>query len=111
MSSGDGRPHPAVNADVLLLAVLLGAALLALWINARFPNLLPDRRGVLLVHLVASLAGLQVAPVLMKLVPGVGSSAAPATGALLGFFLPALVYAFLSAVWVIRTVQGVLARG
>jgi hypothetical protein len=99
-----------VNADVLLLAVLVGAALLAVWINARFPSLLPDRRGVLLVHLVASLAGLQAAPALMKLVPGVGTSTGPATGALLGLFLPALVYAFLSAVWVIRAVQGVLAR-
>jgi hypothetical protein len=100
-----------VSADALLLAVLVGGGLLAIWINARFPNLLPERRGVLLVHLVASLAGLQAAPVLMELVPGVGTSAAPATGGLLGLFLPALVYAFLSAVWVIRTVQGVLARG
>jgi hypothetical protein len=100
-----------VSSELLLLFVLVGAGMLALWINARFPNLLPERRGVLLVHLVASLAGLQAAPALMRLVPGVETVALPATAALLGLFLPALVYAFLSALWVIRTVQGVLARG
>jgi hypothetical protein len=100
-----------VNADVLLLAVLAGAALVALWADSRFPRALPKRRGVLLIHLFASLAALQAAPSLMKLEPGVGNSALPATCALLGLFFPALIYAFLSAIWVIRAVQGVLARG
>lgn len=100
-----------MNADILILVVLLGAALLALWTNARFPQALPERRGVLLIHLVASLASLHAAPALMKFVPGVGESPLPATGALLGLFLPALIYALLSAIWVIRAVQGVLARG
>jgi hypothetical protein len=93
-----------------MLAVLAGAGFLAVWVNARFPGLLPEHRGLLLVHLVASLAGLQAAPALMRLVPGVETLALPATAALLGIFLPALVYALLSALWVIRTVQGVLAR-
>jgi hypothetical protein len=100
-----------VSADALLLVVLVGAALVAFWTDARFPHAMPKRRGVLLIHLVGSLAALQVAPSVMQLVPGVGDSAVPATCALLGLFFPALVYAFLSAIWVIRAVQRVLARG
>jgi hypothetical protein len=99
-----------VSSDALLLCVLAGAAVLAFWTNARFPQLLPERRFVLLVHLVAALAALQAAPALMELVPGVGVSPVPATAALLGLFLPALVYTFVAAIWVIRAVQGVLAR-
>lgn len=100
-----------MSSSSLVVAVVVGAALTALWVDARFPGAVPKRRGVLLVHLVGSLAALQIAPVVMKLVPGVGESPLPATSALLGLFFPALIYAFVSAIWVIRAVQGVLARG
>lgn len=95
----------------LTIAVVLGAALSALWVDARFPRALPNGRRRLLLHLVVGMAALQAAPMLMKLVPGVGTEALPATLALLGLFFPALIYAFLSAVWVIRAAQGMLARG
>src|SRR5688500_17013531 len=71
LPAGHGHTDPALSSEILLLAVLVGAGMLAFWVNVRFPKLLPERRGVLLVHLVASLAGLQVAPALMKFVPGV----------------------------------------
>ncbi len=97
--------------DALVLVVVAGAAVVALWGHVRFPGALPARRGVLLAHLIASLVALQVAPAAMVLIPGASESALPATVALLGVFFPALVYVFLTAIWIIRTVQGVLARG
>jgi hypothetical protein len=100
-----------VSANALLAFVLVGAAVLALWTDARFPGAWPKRWGIVLVHLLASLAALHAAPSLMRFVPGVSESAGPATAALLGLFLPALVYTFVSAIWVIRTAQSALARG
>lgn len=97
--------------NTLMVAVVLGAALSALWVDARFPGALPSGRRRLLVHLIASVGALQATPLVMRLVPGAGTEALPATLALLGLFFPALVYAFLSAVWVIRAAQGILARG
>ncbi len=100
-----------MSSDALVVAVIVGASLVALWVDARFPGAVPKRYAILLLHFIAALAALQVAPPLMRFVPGVSDSAAPATVALMGLFFPALVYVFLSAIWVIRTVQRVLARG
>ena len=69
----------------ILVALPLGAALLALWLVGRCPGLLPDSLGVALVHFVFSL-------VLVELVP---SSVAP----LVAEGRPALLLAFLSVLW------------
>jgi hypothetical protein len=91
------------------LAVLtLGAGLLALWINSRFPKLAPERIWTAVVHVLAALlAGQVLVPTLSHAVPDVG----PAAQALLITFaigLPALVYALLASIWVIRIAQGAM---
>jgi hypothetical protein len=93
------------------LAVLtLGAGLLALWINSRFPKLAPEGIWTAVVHVGAAiLAGQVLVPALSHAMP----SLSPAAQALLITFalgLPALVYALLASIWVIRIAQGALLR-
>lgn len=95
---------------MLLLVVVVGASAVAIWADARFPGALPRRTALLLTHLVLALVGLRAAPVVMTFIPGAAQEPAPATLALLGVFFPALVYAFLSAVWIIRAAQRALLR-
>jgi uncharacterized membrane protein YesL len=94
-----------VNVQEVLLVMTLGAALLALWVDVRFPRFAPADIWSALVRLTLALAvGYLVAP-LMTLVVRAGGSPALA---LLGIALPALVLFFLAGFWIVRSVQGTL---
>jgi hypothetical protein len=81
---------------VLLLAG--GAALLALWVDRRFPSLAPDALQRLFVHAAVAL-------VLLQLIPDSGGSVAFAFVVVFAAALPAFVYCFLVAVWFVRLWQ------
>ncbi len=83
-----------------VLALAVGAALLALWIHARFPWLAPERLGRTLVHVAAAFLVLQ-------LTVQVGDSTLT-VAALFLLVLPALVYAQLCMLWVVRLAQTAL---
>jgi hypothetical protein len=93
------------------LAVLtLGAGLLALWINFRFPKLAPEGLRTAVVHVGgAILAGQVVVPIVGDAMPEL-SPAAQAFLITFALGLPALVYALLASIWVIRIAQGALLR-
>ncbi len=83
----------------------VGAALLALWTDARFPGLAPAGLRGAVVRLAGAFAvGYCVGPALSY---AVGAGVTPPV-ALLALVLPALVLMFLAAIWVIRMLQGVL---
>lgn len=97
------------SATLLLFAV--GGALLALWLDVRFPDLPPSRMTVRLVHVGAAFAVVDVvAPGAVQLIVGAGDSSARVAAALVGALLPALVYAFLSGIWMLRLLTGTRAR-
>jgi hypothetical protein len=81
-------------------ALTAGAALLALWTHARYPALAPERTGSTLLH--AALAF-----VLLVATPAAGASLATFAGIFL-VLLPALVYALLSTIWVLKLAQAAL---
>jgi hypothetical protein len=86
-----------------------GAAVLALWILARFTNFGPRSIVWAIVHIV-------VACVLLRLVPfaldATRSSGIPGARyiEIFGLALPLFVYAFLSGAWVARIGVGMLPR-
>ena len=88
-----------MNVAVLLLALILGAAAIAFWIDVRFPRLAPSELRNKLVAAVIGIALVSTAPV-----SAAGGVATMAT--LLGFFLPALCFALLTSVWLIRALAG-----
>ena len=90
--------------DPLLLALLLSATGLALWVIVRFPEFGPRTLGVAAVHVAAAFAtGYVVGPAMrsatMLPVPGADVLA------LLVVALPPLVYFLLAMTWVFRALQ------
>jgi hypothetical protein len=96
----------SVHAFVLVLTC--GAALLALWIIARFTDFGPRSVQSALVHVVAAFCLLTfLLPVALHVI---GASGIPAVAyvKLFGVALPLFVYAFLSGGWVARVAMGML---
>jgi hypothetical protein len=82
-------------ASLFVAAFMIGAGLLALWIDVRFPGLAPASLSRRLLAALAALAVLQLAPIAV-------GSAAVAYATLFGLVFPAFVATFLAAAWIIR---------
>jgi hypothetical protein len=92
-----------------VLALVCGAALLALWIIARFTNFGPRSVIWAIVHVVAACVLLRVVRFPLAAIGGSGIPAA-AYVQLFGVALPLFVYGFLSGGWVGRAALGSLDR-
>ena len=89
---------------IFAVAFLASAAVLAVWIDMRFPRSRPaDLKGALPHLFVASLANQALDSPLSGRIAG--SSLPYARLAALGLILPLLVYAALAALWTIRSAQ------
>ena len=95
-----------MSVEVLLLIFCVGAAVLALWVDVRFPSIGPSDIWRALIRLVLILALGQLVPHAVGYV--IRAGVAPAT-ALLALGLPALVLFFLAMFWLLRALQGMLA--
>ncbi len=87
------------SAFVFVLAV--GSALLALWVHARFPKLAPEHVGKTLLHTGVAFA-------LLRLMPGGVESPAIAFVTIVLLVVPALSYALLCSIWMLRHVQSAM---
>ena len=87
------------NAFVCLLS--FGSALLALWVHVRFPKLAPEQIGKTLLH-----TGLAFA--LLRLSPGMVESPTMAIITIVVLVVPALSYALLCSIWMLKHVQTAL---
>ena len=89
-----------MTAAALIAAIAVGAALLAVWSFVRWPAAAPNTLTGAILHAILAFGGLQLAAI------GLGraaiSSAQAAELALILVVLPALTYAFLAALWVMR---------
>lgn len=77
-------------APVFLVALVLGAGALALWVDVRFPGLAPHGLRGRMVAAVAAVVVLAVVPV------------SPTMAGLLGLFLPVLALTLLTTIWLLR---------
>ena len=87
--------------SIFVLALRAGAALMAVWIHVRFPSLAPERLGRTVLHLVAAFAVVEPGPEC-----GVGVQSR--TCAIFCVVLPALVYALLCTIWMLKLAQTAL---
>ncbi|MFL5952266.1 MAG: hypothetical protein ACJ74M_11745 [Gaiellaceae bacterium] len=93
----------------MTLALALGAALLALWLDARFPGLRPKTAAQGLIHSAVGTFAMFGAAGLLMFVYGIPDLAFMAV--VLGVFLPTLVYALLAGLWMLRALANLtLAR-
>lgn len=84
--------------STFVLALVVAAGLLALWIDVRHPKLAPQS----LKSRVLAAAG---ALLLLELVPVLHGSVAQLYTSVFAILLPALITTFLSAVWLMRAVR------
>lgn len=85
------------------VALVVGAAVIALWLDARVPKLATVELQSIVGHAVLAI-------LLLNIVPGAAGVTIATWLVLFGALLPALVYAFSVAIWSIRMWQGATAR-
>ena len=89
--------------------LLSGALLIALWTDVRLRFAAPGNALAGALHVAAAGFGIALAPSGMGAVLRLGESPLIASVATLGVFFPALVYFFVSSVWLLRSTRA-LAR-
>jgi hypothetical protein len=93
-----------VSIQTFLVCLAVGSAAVAMWVNVRFPKLMPWSLRWLLVHLVVAFVVVKSVSPAMGLVAGSGVPAAGLASIFLVAF-PVLVYEFLVGAWMIRLAQ------
>jgi hypothetical protein len=90
-----------LSANAFMLFLTLGAALMAMWTDQRFPGLTPNGFTRALLSVVASVIVLQVTGSVVERILDPPTPAGFLTATLV-VALPALTFVFLSALWVIK---------
>jgi hypothetical protein len=95
-----------LSVDALVVVMGVGAFLIAVWIDYRFPTLSPKTLRVALLHLFLAIAA---GNVLVPLTVGTAADdAARLLAGVVGVGFPVLVYLFLAGVWLIKYGQRML---
>jgi hypothetical protein len=92
---------------IFLLLLALGAAVVAVWADLRFPGLAPETLPGNFVHAALAFVALTIAPVVIDPMLSNGQSLVVQLVALFGILFAVLVYAFLALAWLVKP----LARG
>jgi hypothetical protein len=91
-------------ATTTTLAFVLGAALLAMWLETRF-GAAPAALPTVLLHVGLGMAVVGAMPPAMQLVLGTAPTPTITTAVLLGVFLPCMTYAQLTGLWLLKALQ------
>jgi hypothetical protein len=102
------RDNLRVSASTYTLVLALGAGALAVWVDARFPNLFAADWRVVFGHVFASVGVVWLAmPWGIQTVIGSGVVLAYPTAAI-SVALPAIMYMLLASLWVLKLAQRML---
>jgi hypothetical protein len=93
----------------LTVALTLGAGALAVWLDARFSALRPKTAAGGLTHAAVGVFAMLGAAGLLQLVYGIPEKAFMAL--VLGVFFPALAYALLAGLWMLRALANLTFAG
>ena len=97
-----------MSAGAFLIAVIVGAGAIALWLYVRLPRAAPKDMRQALLHVGLSIVVAQLAvPILVKTIAVSGSPVATFF-ALFGIAFPALTYCLLASIWIIKGLQAAL---
>jgi hypothetical protein len=94
-----------VSAQGLVLAVAVGAAAIAMWLDFRLERRTPRTVTWTFVHTAGSILALQLMPRLITLVVAGSDSPLRKIAAVLMVLLPVLIYCWLAAIWLLKLVQ------
>jgi len=83
--------------------LLVGAFLLAAWVDERIGDSRPESPKRRIGHVLVGFAVLEASVGVLYLVNSAGIPQIAFMGVVLGVFLPALTYSLLTAMWLVRT--------
>jgi hypothetical protein len=89
----------------LVLAVALGAAVIALWLDVRLAARSPQTLGQVLLHAAGAFALLQLLPSILNIVVAGSDSPVRKMIAVFVAVLPTLTYVWLASIWLLKVVQ------
>lgn len=89
-----------------MLSLAVGAFLLASWVDSRIGDKRPDALKRQVGYLLAGLLVLQGTVGALGFIESSTGSRAAVMAGVFTLFLPALVYSFLTGMWMIRTLAG-----
>ena len=87
----------------MTLGLVVGAFLLASWVDARVGDARPESPVRRIGHVLVGLVVLEASVGVLYLVDSAGVPQIAFMAVVLGVFLPALVYSLLTALWLLRT--------
>ena len=87
---------------LFLFLLALGAAVIAVWIDLRFPGLAPETLRANFVHAAVAFVALTIVPVVIDPMFSNGQSLIVQLVALFGILFAVLVYAFLALAWLVK---------
>ena len=88
------------------LLLFVAAAALALWLDVRLGEKGPNSLSKILLHAVGGMLLLRAASQMV----GAADGPAPLTIVLFAILLPALVYVFLTSLWMLKMLRGAMPR-
>jgi hypothetical protein len=92
----------------LVIALALGAASIAVWVDMRFPSLEPSRLTTLILHVgAATIVGRLAVPLAIH--SSVDSTRLALLTAVFGVAFPLVVYNLLTGLWMLKLVQRTFA--
>jgi hypothetical protein len=91
-----------MSPTIFVLLLALGALVVAVWIDVRFPGLAPDTLRANFVHAAVAFVALTIAPIVIDPLFADGQSLVVQLVALFGILFAVLVYAFLALAWLVK---------
>ncbi len=96
-----------MSSGSFVIALGIGSALLAFWVQFRFPNLAPQTLGWAIFHIVVTAVLAQLTKAVFA---GVELQPVGTLALVFGLALPTLIYGFVAGMWLIRIAQGAMGR-
>jgi hypothetical protein len=94
-----------MSANAAALTLIAGAALLAAWVDVRFPRIAPGSFIAVGIHMVCAIFAVQIGMRILGLAP---PQPPEVMAALFGAALPATMYLLLSAFWLLKLLHGLI---
>jgi hypothetical protein len=91
---------------VFVLLLFVAAAALALWVEVRLGEKGPTDLSRILLHVIGAVVVLRMA----RHVVGEADGQTPVVVVLIAILLPALVYVFLTSLWMLKMLRGAMPR-
>ena len=96
-----------MSGNLAALVIIVGAAVMAAWIDYKFPDLAPASFMGAGLHMIASMFAVQLG---MKVLGTATRETLPVMVALFGAAFPATVYLIISAFWLLKLLHALVGR-